>query len=119
MTTNFFSFLNQPHLYEGDRTDNDVTSSTQTLQVVLPDRPDLRVVAIDAPSQFQAGGALTLDFDVINQGIVADRGDPTGSTASIFRSSRPSTAARSRSARSTTPPHWRATSATARTRPAW
>ncbi|MDB5349218.1 MAG: hypothetical protein JWN86_465, partial [Planctomycetota bacterium] len=63
-----FAILNQPRLYEGARTDNNVGVATESLSLVLPDRPDLQILKVEAPAIIQAGAGLTFDFDVINAG---------------------------------------------------
>ncbi len=64
-----------PTVYEGPAgstaVTNDTTAAPSPLAVSAQPRPDLQVVNIQAPSSVPAGSALSVTFDVLNQGTVA------------------------------------------------
>ncbi len=64
-----------PTVYEGPAgstaVTNDTTAATQPITVSPQPRPDLQVANIQIPSSVPAGSALSVTFDVINQGTVA------------------------------------------------
>ena len=64
-----------PTAYEGAAgsaaTENDTTAAHGPLAISPQPRPDLQVANIKIPSDVPAGSALSVTFDVINQGTVA------------------------------------------------
>ncbi|MGA2068563.1 MAG: CARDB domain-containing protein, partial [Thermoguttaceae bacterium] len=63
-------------LFENGATNNTL-ADPNTLTLSLPANPDLQVQSVTAPSQAQAGGTVSLDFTVINQGTVPATGQWT------------------------------------------
>ncbi|MEM9272984.1 MAG: CARDB domain-containing protein, partial [Cyanobacteria bacterium P01_F01_bin.143] len=55
-------------LFEGSNTENNRSVSNETIQIRLPDRPDLQVVLIDVTDEVAGGSSVTLEFTVKNQG---------------------------------------------------
>ena len=66
VTTNFDGTL-----YEQGQTANNTRSADSSLAVSIQPRPDLVVLTVDAPSDVDAGGTLSVDFVVANQAGVA------------------------------------------------
>ena len=66
-----FSVTTAQGLYEGGATGNDTDADPDLLTLSLPLAPDLQVSTVTAPSQANAGGTLSVDFTVINQGTAA------------------------------------------------
>lgn len=58
-------------LYEHTWTGNNRLDSDQPLTFTRPPRPDLQVQSITAPAEAPAGGTLSLEFTIINQGTAA------------------------------------------------
>lgn len=58
-------------LFEYTNTSNNTTSDDATLTIQLAPHPDLQVESVSAPSTVEAGGTVSLEFTVINQGTVA------------------------------------------------
>ena len=58
-------------VYEGTATANDTLAAVQSLTVSVKPRPDLQVSSIAIPTHVPAGGTLSVQFTVINQGTVA------------------------------------------------
>lgn len=58
-------------LFELGATANNTARDDETMLITLPPRPDLQVQQVIAPAQASAGGTVTLEFIVINQGTVA------------------------------------------------
>src|SRR5262249_44247620 len=67
-----------PPIFENGATGNNVLADPDTLTLVIPPNPDLQVFSIDdAPASADAGGTVSLDFTVIDQGTVEARGQWT------------------------------------------
>ncbi|HEX4609016.1 MAG TPA: putative Ig domain-containing protein, partial [Urbifossiella sp.] len=67
-----------PPVFEGGATANNTLFDPDPITLVVPPNPDLQVFAIDdAPAAANAGGTVSLDYTVINQGTVAARGQWT------------------------------------------
>jgi hypothetical protein len=58
-------------LYEGGATDNNMTLDDDAILINLPPHPDLQVLSVTAPDQVAAGGTISLEFVIINQGAAA------------------------------------------------
>ncbi|WP_048324300.1 CARDB domain-containing protein, partial [Crocosphaera watsonii] len=58
-------------LYEHNATANNTTIDNELLTIGLPPRPDLQVQDIITPDTVSAGGNITVEFIVLNQGEVA------------------------------------------------
>src|SRR5262249_32692834 len=57
-------------IFENGATANNTFASPNTLLLSLPATPDLQVQSVNAPSQGQAAGTISLDFTIINHGTV-------------------------------------------------
>jgi len=57
-------------LYEARATDNNQTVDDNTIELTLPPRPDLQIRSITVPPEVQAGGTVSVEFEIINQGTV-------------------------------------------------
>ena len=76
VTTNYAgSDVSNPTIFEGldgtPPTANDTTAAPGPIAIGPQPRPDLQVADIKIPSSIPAGSALSVTFDVINQGTVA------------------------------------------------
>ncbi len=58
-------------LYEHGATGNNTAQAELELDIAVHPRPDLQVVSIVAPASVDAGGTISIQFDVSNQGTVA------------------------------------------------
>ncbi|MDM9385689.1 CARDB domain-containing protein [Chlorogloeopsis sp. ULAP01] len=58
-------------LYEHGATGNNITTAANPILLSLAPRPDLQVKQIIAPTTANAGGTISLEFIVANEGIVA------------------------------------------------
>ncbi|MGA2035934.1 MAG: CARDB domain-containing protein, partial [Thermoguttaceae bacterium] len=66
-------------LFENGATANNTFADPTVLTLALPANPDLQVLSVTAPSNAQAGGTVSLNFTVINQGTVPANGQWTDS----------------------------------------
>ena len=66
-----FSVSTAEGLFQNGATGNDTYVDPSLITLTLPPNPDLQVSAVTAPSTASAGGTVSLDFTVINQGTVS------------------------------------------------
>ncbi|HCO96831.1 MAG TPA: hypothetical protein DIU00_23310, partial [Phycisphaerales bacterium] len=58
-------------LYEGGATDNNMTLDDDAILINLLPHPDLQVQSATAPDQVTAGGTISFEFVIVNQGAAA------------------------------------------------
>ncbi len=58
-------------LYEGGATGNDTYADPSLVTLTLPPNPDLQVSSVTSPPSANAGGPVSVEFTVVNQGSVA------------------------------------------------
>jgi subtilase family serine protease len=61
-------------LFENGATGNNSLDDNSTLLVSLPVKPDLQVQSVTIPSSVSAGGTISVDFTIINQGVAQASG---------------------------------------------